>query len=308
MKKDRLKKHVIDYSGITIGALLYGIGYSWFLIPFKIAPGGVGGLSQILYFKLHIPAGISMLIFNIPLFFIGIKYLGKSFGIKTLYAIVVGSIFTDIFAISNLMKWGILVSAIQKYHAVTGVYSMTDNILLASFAGSVILGAGIGIIFKFRGSTGGTDIPVAIMRKKLGFSAVSGYFLVETSIILTITLVFREPNILILAYLNLFISSKICDMVLEGLPYVKGVYIVTDSKYEADIKDKILKQLNRGVTVFKAEGGFTGVPRNVLFCVINRREIEKLKDIIKETDKNSFLIINDVYDVIGTGFRSRLEQ
>ncbi|RKX65358.1 membrane protein, partial [candidate division TA06 bacterium] len=104
MKKDRLKKHVIDYSGITIGALLYGIGYSWFLIPFKIAPGGVGGLSQILYFKLHIPAGISMLIFNIPLFFIGIKYLGKSFGIKTLYAIVVGSIFTDIFAISNLMK------------------------------------------------------------------------------------------------------------------------------------------------------------------------------------------------------------
>ncbi len=304
----RIKKHAFDYAGITFGALLYGIGYSWFLIPFKIAPGGVGGLSQILYFKLHIPAGISMLIFNIPLFFIGIKYLGKSFGIKTLYAIIVGSFFTDFFAISNLLKWGVFTSAIQKYHAVTGVYSMTDNILLASFAGSVILGAGIGIIFKFRGSTGGTDIPVAIMRKKFAISAVSAYFLVETSIILTITLVFREPNILILAYLNLFISSKICDMVLEGLPYVKGVYIVTDEKYESEIKEKILKQLNRGVTVFKAEGGFTGEERNVLFCVINRREIEKLKDIVKDTDKNSFLIINDVYDVIGTGFKSRLEQ
>ncbi|NIA22681.1 MAG: DUF2179 domain-containing protein [Proteobacteria bacterium] len=308
MKNALLRKHVSDYIGITFGALLYGLGYAWFLIPFKIAPGGVGGLSQILYFKLHIPAGTSMLLLNIPLFVIGIKYLGKSFGIKTLYAIVLGSIFTDLFAISNLIKWGILTDVIEKYHAVTGVYAMTDNILLASFAGSVILGAGIGIIFRFRGSTGGTDIPVAIMRKKLGFSAVSGYFLVETSIILTISLVFREPNILILAYLNLFISSKICDMVLEGLPYVKGVYIVTDSKYETEIKDKILKQLSRGVTVFKAEGGFTGVPRNVLFCVINRREIGKLKDIVKGTDRNSFLIINDVYDVIGTGFRSRIEQ
>ena len=308
MKRSKLNKHVYDYIGITFGTLLYGIGYAWFLIPFKIAPGGVGGLSQIFYFKFHIPAGVSMLIFNIPLFFIGIKYLGKSFGIKTLYAIILGSFFTDLFAISNLLKWGILTDVIQKYHAATGVFAMTNNILLASFAGSVILGAGIGIIFKFRGSTGGTDIPVAIMRKKLGFSAVSGYFLVETTIIATITLVFRDPNILILAYLNLFISSKICDMVLEGLPYVKGVYIVTDKKYEFEIKDKILKRLNRGVTVFKAEGGFTGSPRNVLFCVINRREIENLKDIVKETDENSFLIISDVYDVIGTGFKSRLEQ
>jgi uncharacterized membrane-anchored protein YitT (DUF2179 family) len=301
-------RHIRDYIGITLGAILFGIAYSWFLIPFKIAPGGIGGLSQILYFKLHIPAGISMLILNIPLFLLAIKILGKEFGIKTLYGIIAGSVFTDIFSIDNLLKWNIMTDAINKYYKATGVYSMTDNIILASFAGSVILGFGIGIIFKFRGSTGGTDIPVAIIRKKLGFSVVTSYLLVESSIIILISLIFMEPNILILAFLNLFIASKISDMVLEGLPYVKGVYIVTDEKFESEIKKRILEKLNRGVTVFKAEGGFTGESRNVLFCVINRREISKLKVIVEDIDKNSFLIINDVYDVIGAGFKSRIDQ
>ncbi len=301
-------RHIRDYIGITLGAIFFGIAYSWFLIPFKIAPGGIGGLSQILYFKLHIPAGISMLILNIPLFFIGIKFLGKEFGIKTLYGIITGSVFTDVFSIDNLLSWNIMTDTIDKYYRATGVYSMTDNIILASLAGSVILGLGIGIIFKFRGSTGGTDIPVAILRKKLGFSVVSGYLLVESSIIILISLIFMEPNILILAFLNLFIARKISDMVLEGLPYVKGVYIVTDEKFEDEIKKSILEKLNRGVTVFKAEGGFTGSPRNVLFCVINRREISKLKVIVEDIDKNSFLIINDVYDVIGAGFKSRINQ
>ncbi|MCK4544075.1 YitT family protein [candidate division WOR-3 bacterium] len=301
-------RHIRDYIGITLGAILFGIAYSWFLIPFKIAPGGIGGLSQILYFKLHIPAGISMLILNIPLFLLAIKLLGKEFGIKTLYGIIAGSVFTDIFSIDNLLKWNIMTDAINKYYKATGIYSMTDNIILASFAGSVILGFGIGIIFKFRGSTGGTDIPVAIIRKKLGFSVVTSYLLVESSIIILISLIFMEPNILILAFLNLFIASKISDMVLEGLPYVKGVYIVTDEKFESEIKKRILEKLNRGVTVFKAEGGFTGESRNVLFCVINRREISKLKVIVEDIDKNSFLIINDVYDVIGAGFKSRIDQ
>lgn len=301
-------RHIRDYIGITLGAILFGIAYSWFLIPFKIAPGGIGGLSQILYFKLHIPAGISMLILNIPLFLLAIKILGKEFGIKTLYGIIAGSVFTDIFSIDNLLKWNIMTDAINKYYKATGVYSMTDNIILASFAGSVILGFGIGIIFKFRGSTGGTDIPVAIIRKKLGFSVVTSYLLVESSIIILISLIFMEPNILILAFLNLFIASKISDMVLEGLPYVKGVYIVTNEKFESEIKKRILEKLNRGVTVFKAEGGFTGESRNVLFCVINRREISKLKVIVEDIDKNSFLIINDVYDVIGAGFKSRIDQ
>jgi len=303
-----ITRHIRDYIGITLGAILFGIAYSWFLIPFKISPGGIGGLSQILYFKLHIPAGISMLILNIPLFLLAIKFLGKEFGIKTLYGIIAGSVFTDIFSIDNLIKWNIMTDAINKYHRITGVYSMTDNIILASFAGSVILGLGIGIIFKFRGSTGGTDIPVAIIRKKLGFSVVTSYLLVESSIIILISLIFMEPNILILAFLNLFIASKISDMVLEGLPYVKGVYIVTDEKFESEIKKRILGKLNRGVTVFKAEGGFTGTSRNVLFCVINRREISKLKVIVEDIDKNSFLIINDVYDVIGAGFKSRIDQ
>jgi uncharacterized membrane-anchored protein YitT (DUF2179 family) len=107
-------RHIRDYIGITLGAILFGIAYSWFLIPFKISPGGIGGLSQILYFKLHIPAGISMLILNIPLFLLAIKFLGKEFGIKTLYGIIAGSVFTDIFSIDNLLKWNIMTDAIMQ--------------------------------------------------------------------------------------------------------------------------------------------------------------------------------------------------
>src|SRR5665647_752491 len=156
--------NIRDYVGIILGSIIFGIAYSWFLIPFKVAPGGVGGIAQVIYYFLGIPAGISMLIINIPLFVIAWFFLGKQFGVKSFFGMFMGSIFIDLMSPELLYKnFPFLRDFIN-----TQFWAFTDSILLASIAGSVLLGFSLGIIFKFRGSTGGTDIPVAILKQYSG--------------------------------------------------------------------------------------------------------------------------------------------
>jgi uncharacterized membrane-anchored protein YitT (DUF2179 family) len=181
---------------------------------------------------------------------------------------------------------------------------MTDNILLASIAGSVLLGIGLGIIFRYRGSTGGTDIPVAILKQYTGMSIGSGYWVIESAIILTIGILFKDLNLIIWAYLNLFITTQLVDIAAEGLPYVKGAYII--SKNEDAIKERIFTELDRGVTMLHAEGGYTDIRNDVIFCVINRRQITSLRRIVKEEDPQAFMILMDVNDVMGEGFKTRM--
>ena len=156
----------------------------------------------------------------------------------------------------------------------TKYWAFTDNIFLASIAGSVLLGIGLGVIFRFYGSTGGTDIPVAILKQYTGVSMGTGYWFIETLIIFSIGVVFKDLNLIIWGYLNLFITTKIVDLTAEGLPYVKGAYII--SEFEDIIKERILDELDRGLTVFLAEGGYSGKKQNVLFCAINRNQITQL--------------------------------
>jgi uncharacterized membrane-anchored protein YitT (DUF2179 family) len=167
-----------------------------------------------------------------------------------------------------------------------------------------LLGIGLGIIFRFYGSTGGTDIPVAILKQYTGVSMGTGYWFIETFIIFSIGVVFKDLNLIIWGYLNLFITTKIVDLTAEGLPYVKGAYIV--SEFEDIIKERILEELDRGLTIFLAEGGYSGKKQNVLFCAINRNQITQLKRIVKEEDKNAFVLLVDVNDVLGNGFKSRM--
>ncbi len=307
MKKDKILKNVVQLLGIMVGAVLFGIGYSWFLVPYKIAPGGVGGLAQIFYHIFHIPVGISMIVMNIPLFLLGLWILGKRFGARTLYGFFIVGFFTDLLSLPSLHKLG-LIKDLSKYtflHDGEKIYSMIspDNIYLAAVAGSVLLGMGLGLIFRFKGSTGGTDIPVAILKQKTGISIGTGYWIVETFIILTVALVFKDIKLVIWGYINLFISAKITDLTSEGLPYVKGVY-VSSPKYE-EIKKEILSRLNRGVTLFRAKGGYTNEDQYILFCVMNRRQVPYFKEIVKEIDPKAFVILTDVYDVMGYGFKTR---
>ncbi|MDP8268662.1 MAG: YitT family protein [Candidatus Tenebribacter davisii] len=303
----KLKRNIIQHLGIIAGSVLFAIAYSWFLVPYKIAPGGIGGLGQILFHFFNIPIGVSMIMFNIPLFVLSFIFLGKRFGLRSLFGMFSTSILADLLSFQNLHRFGIIKDLSAYAYSDHGkmIYAMLGpkDIYLSAIAGSVLLGLGLGIIFRFRGSTGGTDIPVAFLKQKTGISIGMGYWVVESIIILTIGIVFSDLKLVIWGYVNLFITTKLTDLASEGLPYVKGVYIISEKNNE--IKNKIYDKIRRGVTFFKAQGGYTGNEFNILFCAMNRRQVAMIRDIVKDIDPKAFVLLTDVNDVMGYGFRSR---
>ena len=303
----KLKRNIIQFSGIIGGSILFAIAYSWFLVPYKIVPGGIGGLSQIMFHIFNLPVGISMILFNIPLFIFSFLFMGKRFGMRSVFGMLTTSIFADLLSFESLFKFGLIKDLSPYTYEAAGrtFYAMLapQDIYLSAVAGSVLLGLGLGIIFRFRGSTGGTDIPVALLKQKTGISIGTGYWLIETLIILIVGLVFKDLKVVILGYINLFIATRMTDLASEGLPYVKGVYVISERTEE--IKEKIYDKIRRGVTFIKAEGGYTGKQMNMLFCAMNRRQVAILRDIVKDIDPDAFVLLTDVNDVMGYGFRSR---
>ncbi|HOH60589.1 MAG: YitT family protein [Candidatus Cloacimonetes bacterium] len=306
-RAQRLQKEIRNHVGIVFASLFFAAGYSWFLLPYNMAPGGVGGISQILNAFFGLPNGVSMVMINIPLFIISFIFIGKSFGSKSLYGMLVSALMTDFMSFPVLHKVGLVSDLAQYTHVVNGriIYAMLppEEMFLSAIAGSVLLGLGLGLIFRFRGSTGGTDIPVALIKQKANLSIGTGYYIVETGIILAVALLLGDPKLLIWGYINLFITTKITDLASEGLPYIKGVYIISNDVDE--IRDEIYDKLERGVTYLKAMSGFHQRDINVLFCVLNRRQVPQLTDLVKEIDPDAFMILTDVYDVLGYGFKSR---
>jgi len=306
--KNYIKREVIRYIGIIFGAAIFGMAYSWFLIPYKIAPGGIGGIAQIVNYFTGFPIGISMIVMNIPLFVISFIFIGKSFGGKSLYGMLLTAVMTDLLNPVSLHRIGIIKNLSEYRHVLADghtIYAMLgpEDIYLSAIAGSVLLGLGLGLIFRFRGSTGGTDIPVALIKQKAGLSIGTGYWIVETAIILSVGLVFRDLKLIIWGYVNLFIATKITDLASEGLPYIKGAFIISN---EVDaISKEIFDKLDRGITYFKGLSGFHHRDIRVIFCVLNRRQVPQLTDIVKDIDPDAFMIITDVNDVLGYGFKSR---
>lgn len=298
--------------GILAGSLIYGIGLSWFLLPYKVAPGGVGGLSQIFLHFFGWPAGLTMIVMNIPLWLTGILFIGKEFGVGTFIGFFVSSLMVDLVSPARLYKWGILVPLIEKYNTVNGQlkpmsdWAMTDEIFLATIAGSILLGVGVGLIFKSRASTGGTDIPVAFLKKKFNISVGNGYLMIETAIILFTGIMFGDLNLVIWSYFALFLSSKFADMVTEGLSRVKAAHIICTNNEAAErIKERVFGELDRGVTFLHGEGGYRRDNKNILFVSLSIRQTALLRHIVLQEDKGAFIVLNDVHDVIGEGFKSR---
>lgn len=306
--KNRVKREVFRYAGIILSASLMGMANSWFLLPYNIAPGGAAGIAQIVNHFYSISFGLIMILINIPLFIMSVRYLGSSFGGKSLWGMLSVAIMTDLMNINNLHKLGII-KDLNKYTFTLSdgrsVLAMLppEDIYLSAIAGSVLLGFGLGLVFRFRGSTGGTDIPVAMIKQKTGLSIGTGYWLVETAIIFSVGVVFQDLRLIIWGYINLYITSQITDLASEGLPYVKGAYVI--SKNPERIRDEIFSKLNRGVTFLRGVSGYHKRDMEVVFCVLNRRQVPQLTDIVKDIDPEAFMILTDVYDVMGYGFKSR---
>ncbi|HHT50659.1 MAG TPA: YitT family protein [Eubacteriaceae bacterium] len=274
-------KIVFEYLGITIGCIFMAISLNAFTVPNKIAPGGVSGLSTVIFYITKIPVGITMLALNIPLFILGIKTLGKGVGIKTLYGTIALSIFVDYILI---------------------IPTFTADLLLASVYGGIILGLGLGIVFRFGGTTGGTDLAAAIVNKYIpGFTVGTILMVIDFFVVLIAGLVFKQAEISLYSLISLFISIKVMDFVQEGLGYAKAFFII--SNHPEEISKVVIEELDRSVTSLSGQGMYTKENREVLLCVVHRAQVNRLKELVHGVDSKAFVILTEVREVLGEGFK-----
>jgi uncharacterized membrane-anchored protein YitT (DUF2179 family) len=266
---------------ITVGAVLMSVGLEIFLVPNNVIDGGITGISIMLSYLTGWKLGIFVFVLNLPFFFIGYKQIGKTFAISTLYGIVILSISTTLL------------------HPVP---AFTQDILLASLFGGMVLGIGIGIVIRYGGSLDGTEILAILASKKLPFSVGEIVMFFNIFILGSAGFVFSWDRAMysILAY---FVAYKTMDVVIAGLDESKFVWIISDEFQE--IGDAILHRLGRGVTYLSGEGAYSGEDKKVIFCVINRLEEAKLKDIVKEYDTSAFLAVGDIAEVRGGRFKKK---
>jgi len=271
----------IDYLGVTAGVVLAALGLDLFLVPFRIAAGGLSGLSTILYYVIHVPVGAGMLVLNVPLFLVAYRRLGARTITRSLYGTVALSVAVDLLA--------------------PVVAAPTHSVLLASLFGGVLEGLGLGLVFRHRGTTGGTDLAAAIGRSYTGMNVGFLLLLVDAAIALLGGLVFASADLTMYALITIFVTSWVVDMVLEGFSYAKAFLIISPRVEE--IAAAVTADLGRGATAWTATGMYTGQRRDVLLVVVNRAEVTRLKDIVFELDPSGFVVLADVHEVLGEGFK-----
>ncbi|MFA0816116.1 MAG: YitT family protein [Anaerofustis sp.] len=286
MKKDRKKKlkkilrTILDYFMVTVGCGLMAISFNMFCVPHQIAPGGFSGLAAVGNYIFGVPIGLTTFVMCVPLFIILFKDMGLKSFIKSLFGTGMFSLIVDL---------------------TSGLPSFVDDIFLASVFGGIILGLGLGIVFKFRGTTGGTDLLAMLLYRKFSSITIGTWLLlIDFCVVAIAGLVLGKVEIALYSIITIYASMKMIDLMQDGVNYLKAFYIFSS---EPDtIKDVIFEKLNRGVTYIKAMGGYTNQNKDILLCVVKRNQITELKEIIKETDPDAFVILADVYEVMGEGF------
>lgn len=301
---------VVDYFAIIFGAALMGLGIGVFLIDAKVVPGGVSGLAMAIHYLTgnKIPVGMMIWAFNIPLFIWGVKSLGRTFGARTFVGFSTSSFFIDFFR-GDIPGF----EFIRLQDSQTIQELLHGDFLFLILIGASLLGLGLGIIFKFKGSTAGSDIVAAIMQKKYGIKPGQAIMFVDFFVIAMAGIVIhmkdlspdRAAMVLTLyAVFLLFISAKIIDIIIDGFDYARMAYIISDKNDE--ISEVIQTEFSRGITALKSRGVYKEVDRDVLVAVVTLKEVGELTDRVKSIDPDAFLIISNVHEIQGNGFRRRI--
>ncbi len=274
----RNKKMVVDAALIVVGVLIMSLAYVCFMVPNKIAPGGLTGLSTVFHYLFGLPVGTMTLVMNIPLFLMGFRRMGLFFALRSLFATVTSSLLIDFLPLPAL----------------------TSNPMLASIFGGLAMGIGLGMILKGGATTGGSDLLASLIAIKLPQVRLSIIiFAVDTIVVLLSGIVF-DPETALYALIALYISTIGIDFVQEGPKRAKTFMVVTN---DAERMSKhILEKLNHGVTKLYGKGMYSGEERDMLFCVVYRSEVSAFKEIMREVDPTAFSIIFDVHEAIGEGF------
>ncbi len=282
------KKWFITYGFIVVGAFIMAAGFVLFITPYKIVPGGVYGIAIVLHHTFGFPVGLTALCFDIPLTIIGIRILGPRFGIKTVVGFVLTAVFVD---------------GLTYFY---GGSPLVDNVLLSSIYGGLFLGIGLGMIFKSRATSGGSDIVAMIIAKYTKLPLGQLMILVDSAIVLVGLFSFGDWEIPLYSLIVIFIVGRVVDVVLQGISYDKTLFIISEKHRE--IRDKIIDDLNRGGTFFKGEGMYSGSEKTMIYTIVNRRELVILQEFIHRIDPEAFMTVINANEVLGHGFRSLKEK
>ena len=286
------KEWFINYALIIVGAFILAAGFVLFIDPHRIAPGGVYGIGIVIHYLTAgmfewapegLPIGTIGLVLNIPLTIIGIKILGPKFGVKTVIGFILSSVFIDLL------------------HIILGYEPLVDDMLLSSIFGGVLIGFGLGLIFKTKATSGGSDIIAMIIAKYTRMPLGQLMIYVDSAIVLFAVVAFKDWKIPLYSWIVIYITGKVIDMTIEGVSYDKTLFIISD-KYD-EIREKIINDLERGGTMIKAEGMYQGKEKKIIFTNVSRREVYILRDFIQSIDPEAFITVIDANEILGLGFK-----
>jgi len=296
LTKDKIfsKKWLIDYSLIILGTFILAVSFVYFITPHKIVPGGVYGISIVVHYLTKgvfsfwpdgVPVGTFALMLDIPLIIAGIRILGPMFGVKTITGSILTAVFTD------LLTW------LRPQADVP----LVDDVLLSCIFAGVLAGFGLGLIFKSRATSGGSDIIAMIIGKYTHIQIGHLMIYVDSVIVLFGLIAFGDWAIPLYSWIVIFITGKVIDLTMEGGNYNKALLII--SKQHEKIKHKILVDLNRGGTYLKGEGMYTGEEKEIIYTVVSRREVSIIKEYISSIDPDAFITVMDTKEILGEGFQ-----
>lgn len=288
MLKDLIVSRFTQFFAIMLGTAIYAFGLHYFVISNELMEGGVTGVALLCNYVLGIPPSVSTLLINIPLFYLGWKIFGRSSMVFTIFGVVSLSVFLWVMEQLIRQQWIVPFKTTQDY-------------FLATLYAGLTLGAGLGLVFRYGGTTGGSDILARIGHKMRGWS-VGQVILAIDVLVIGSSLLYLPKEKVLYSLVAVFVSSKMIDYISEGAYAAKAFTII--SEHTGPLAQAITLELDRGVTLFPARGAYSGKDKEVIYCVVYRHETRKLREIVKSIDPAAFIIIGDVHEVLGEGFKT----
>ena len=280
---DSKYKYILMILMIIFGSAISGVAFNLFIIPNKLLSGGISGIALILNYLFDINTGLMILIFNVPVFILGYKFVDKEF------------VFLSLIGMMTFSGWIEFFSFLRESNLV-------QDIMLSSIYAGVLNGIGLGIILRNRASQGGVDIIGVIFKKYFSMNIGSTSMMINTFIVVVSSFI-TNVNVAMYTLISMYISSAVLDKVQQGFDIRKSVMIITNK--EKEVAEEIFNRLVRGVTYLEGEGAYTGDKKRVIYCIVSLNQLAKLKQIVREIDENAFITVSDTAEVMGHGFKNR---
>lgn len=285
---ESLKDILVDLLFLVVGSVVFAFGVVYFVDPHKISPGGITGIATVInYLFPFLPIGILLLIFNVPIIFLGYLKVGGRFIFKTLFVTVISSLIIDLF--DNYLP------------------SYEGERLIAAIFGGVLIGLGLSLVMLRGGTTGGTDVLAKVMRIKYPYFSMGRLVLILDGIVVIVaSITYRDLETALYSAITLFASSQMLDAVLYGSDAGRFLFIVTNKPEE--ISEAIFNATDRGVTILPAKGGYKNEQREVVLCALRKPEVDKAVKTVKVTDPDAFTIVTVTGGVFGEGFEKKYDM